>query len=145
MPIAEARNPLIQRASKWCEGDGQSAQPTSACGSTRIGGSAKITGPELEARNLPVPIRVRKPGTIDCLSSSGDRLAGDPPFQRRTQPVAAAHPGVAERHVPGVGDHGAGGGAHRVAGQIDLQHPGPVEPERLHGRQATGRVRSDDR
>jgi hypothetical protein len=30
----------------WCDGDRQSAQPTSACGSTRIGGSAKITGPE---------------------------------------------------------------------------------------------------
>ena len=33
-------------------------------------GSAKMTGPELDARNLPVPMSVRKPGTIDCLSSS---------------------------------------------------------------------------
>ncbi len=49
--------------------NGQSAQPSSACGSARMGGSTKTTGPLEAARNLPVPISVTKPGTIDCLSA----------------------------------------------------------------------------
>ena len=37
------------------EEEGQSAPPTSACGSTRIGGSMNTTGPLDAATNFPVP------------------------------------------------------------------------------------------
>jgi hypothetical protein len=57
----------------------------------------------------------------------------DSPVTRRFSAVAAAHAGVAERDVPGVRDHGAGGRAHRAPSEIDFQDAGAVEPERLHG------------
>ena len=60
----------IHAVSWWTAGLGQSAQPSSASGSARNGGSTKITGPFEDARNVPVPMRVMKPGTIDCLRSS---------------------------------------------------------------------------
>jgi hypothetical protein len=55
---------------------GQSAHPTRASGSTPAGGSTNSTGPFEEAKNLPVPISVTKPGTIDWFTDSPGWNAG---------------------------------------------------------------------